>query len=69
MNCPNPNCRSGSDVSRMGRARACPSCDGRGYLEGADENRRRFYWLRGVVTELELDSRGMLIRDEEAAMH
>jgi hypothetical protein len=59
MPCPNPQCRGGyaPRLSAPFTLRVCPSCDGFGFLRSVPENRKRYYALRNVSSELELQSR------------
>jgi hypothetical protein len=73
--CPNPLCKDGYIVAKdSGHAlRVCSSCDGLGFLRSVSENRKRYYALRNLVSELELQSRlgrgltsrGRTMRDRE----
>jgi hypothetical protein len=56
--CPNPDCCGGYMRSHLDPSaiRVCPSCDGFGYLRSAAENRKRYYAIRNMASEIELQS-------------
>src|SRR5665213_3508384 len=57
--CPNQSCRNGYVIDEStGRIlRVCAACDGLGFLRSVVENRKRYYALRNLASELELQSR------------
>ncbi len=59
ISCPNANCCGGYVLRDEGRKlfKICTSCDGFGYLKSVIENRKRYFALRNLALEIELQSR------------